>query len=898
MRNRSAATDTCTGRPTDAPPWHALPADEVRARLGTSDTGLTDAEAAARLARFGPNEIREEPPPGLLVLLLRQFRSPLSYILFVALAISLLIGETVDVIVIAFALLLDAAIGLYQERQAETSLRALRQLSAPHSRVVRDGIERDVPSRELVPGDVVLLESGTRVPADLRLTTATSLLVDESLLTGESVPVAKHPDPVPETAPLGDRSSLAFSGTVVVSGRGRGYVVATGVNTELGGIASAMREAEDTATPLQQRVAHLARSLALYTAVTAAATVAIGVAQGQGAVDMLLVAVALAVAAVPEGLPVGLTITLAAGVRRMARRNAIIRHLPAAETLGSTTVIGSDKTGTLTENRMTVRRVWSGGRTVEPGTTHALSSEPEPVRPGNPVYDTLLIGVLTNEAAVYPTGDGYHVTGDPTEAALLIAAHRTGVDPQDQRARYPGVDEVPFEAERRYSASLRRTGDGYLLAVKGAPERILPLCDRMRRGEAVVPLDKAAVQKAVDDMARNGMRVLAMAYRPFDRPPRDTATAVEAGGLIFAGLQGMIDPPRPGVREAIAHCHRSGIRVLMITGDHAVTAAAIARDLGIAGDNARVLTSEDLAEMDADTLRSAVAEVPVYARVTPQDKLRIVTALKERGEVVAVTGDGVNDGPALRAADIGVAMGRSGTDVAREAADMVLADDNFVTIYAAVEEGRTAFDNVRKVTLFLVATNVAEVVAVVAAVAAGWPLPLLAAQILWLNLATEGLQDIALAFEPPERDVLDRKPLPRSEPILLRVLWERVAIAGVLAALGTLLLFRWELDTSGSLTAARSVALTTLVVVEAFQVFNVRSLWRSSFRVDPRSNPFLLFATLGGVALQIIALYLPPTQYLLRLEPISRDAWVRIVLVGVMVLLAVEVHKRVRRVSR
>src|SRR5690606_25017976 len=358
MRNRTAATDTRTGRSASAPPWHALPADEVRARLSTSDTGLTDAEAEARLVRIGPNEIPEEPPPGLLILLLRQFRSPLSYILFAALAISLLIGETVDAIVIAFALLLDATIGLYQERQAETSLRALRQLSAPHSRVIRDGIERDVPSRELVPGDVVLLESGTRVPADLRLTTTTSLLVDESLLTGESVPVTKHPNPVPETAPLGDRSSLAFSGTVVVSGRGRGYVVATGVNTELGAIA---------------------------------------IAQGQEAVDMLLVAVALAVAAVPEGLPVGLTITLAAGVRRMARRNAIIRHLPAAETLGSTTVIGSDKTGTLTENRMTVRRVWSGGKSVKPGTTPTPSPESNSVRPGDPVYDTLLIGALTND---------------------------------------------------------------------------------------------------------------------------------------------------------------------------------------------------------------------------------------------------------------------------------------------------------------------------------------------------------------------------------------------------------------------------------------------------------------------------------------------------------------------
>ncbi|MDI3340663.1 MAG: HAD-IC family P-type ATPase [Sphaerobacter sp.] len=895
MKQRSEVHEEIRPSHAASPRWHALPADEVRRYLSTDDTGLSEAEAARRLARFGPNEIPEKPPPGLFTLFLRQFRSPLIYILLVGVVISLLIREYVDAIVVGAAVLLKALIGLFQERQAESALRALRQLSAPRSRVLREGVERLIPSRELVPGDVVLLESGTRVPADLRLSATTSLLIDESLLTGESTAVAKHPAPTPDNTPLAERTSLAYAGTVVVSGRGRGYVVATGLNTELGAIATQMREAEDTATPLQQRVDHLARSLALVTLVAAVTTFAIGTVRGESAVEMLLVAVALAVAAVPEGLPVGLTITLAAGVRRMAQRNAIVRHLLAAETLGSTTVIGSDKTGTLTQNRMTVRGIWTVDQYITPDAANAPARSGAAVQPATAAYQTLLIGVLANEATIDLTPDGYRFTGDPTEAALLIAAHRLGLDPDALRQQYPSVAEVPFESERRFSASLRRTDEGYLLAVKGAPERLLPRCEGMLRDGAVAPLDIAAVQAALDEMARRGMRVLAMVYRTFAAPPADPASAVEAGGLIFAGLQGMIDPPRPGVREAIAGCHRAGIRVLMITGDHAATAAAIAQDLGIAEPGAPILTSTDLQQLSDDALRQQVRRVQVYARVTPQDKLRVVLALKGLGEVVAVTGDGVNDGPALRAADIGVAMGRSGTDVAREAADMVLADDNFVTIYEAVREGRTAFDNVRKVTLFLVATNAAEVTAVVTAIAIGWPLPLLPAQILWLNLATEGLQDVALAFEPAEGDVLARKPIRRNEPILSRLLWERVVIAGLIAAAGALAMFNWELDRSGSLTSARSVALTTLVVIEAVQVFNVRSLRHSAFRVSPLTNRFLLAATLGGVLLHILALYLPPTQYLLRLEPVSLDAWLRMGLVAAAIVVAMELHKRLRR---
>lgn len=897
MQSRPHTRHTTSETPPPPGPWHALSAEEVRATLGTTEQGLTEAEARDRLAQVGPNAIPEEPPPGLLTVLIRQFRSPLSYILMVAVAISLAIGEQIDAVVIGAALLLDALIGLFQERQAERSVRALRQLSAPHSRVLRDGVERQIASRELVPGDVVLLESGTRVPADLRLFSATSLQADESLLTGESLPVSKQTAPVPATAPLADRANLAYSGTIVVTGRGRGYVIATGLGTELGAIAHEMRQATDTATPLQERVARLAQTLALITVVAAVTTFALGLVRGESATQMLLVAVALAVAAVPEGLPVGLTITLAAGVRRMARRNAIIRYLPAAETLGSTTVIGSDKTGTLTENRMTVQHVWAGGQSMTPPNGGADRANPQttPTPPDGALRQTLLVGLLANEAQLYSTPEGYRYAGDPTEGALLVAAQQCGLDVRALRDAYPSVVDVPFEPERQYSASLRRARDGYLLAVKGAPEQVLRRCDRMLLNGTIAPVEPATVHAAIDAMAQAGMRVIAMAFLPLETPLADPERTIEAGGLIFAGCQGMLDPPRPGVREAIAGCHAAGIRVLMITGDHAVTAAAIAHDLGIADNDSPVLTGVELSTLDDAALHEIVTTVPVYARVTPQDKLRIVTALKDLGEVVAVTGDGVNDAPALRAADIGVAMGRSGTDVAREAADMVLADDNFVSIYAAVEEGRTAFDNVRKVTLFLVATNVAEVLAVVSAIAAGWPLPLLPAQILWMNLVTEGFQDVALAFEPPEGELLKQPPLQRNEPVLSRFLWERVAVAGVIAAVATLALFRWELDHSGSLQSARSVALTTLVAIESLQVFSIRSLRSPAFRVDPRTNPFLLLATAGGVVIHLVALYVPPIQYLLRLEPVSLDAWLRILVVAFVVLLAVEMHKYLRR---
>jgi magnesium-transporting ATPase (P-type) len=881
--------------------WHALSASEVEQRLHTDARGLSAAEAEARLFHFGPNQLEEEPPPSLLVVLLRQFRSPLIYLLLIATVVTVLLEEFIDAAVIGAVLALNALIGFIQERRAEGAVRALMQLIVPHARVVRDGQEWEIDSRDLVPGDVVLLEPGARIPADLRLVSTNALQVDESLLTGESLPVTKDPQPIGEAAPLSDRHGMAFTGTVVTSGRGRGVAVATGAATELGAIAGMIREEEIPDTPLQQRMARFATVIGIAIGISALVAFVSGVALGGTVDEMFLTAVALAVAAIPEGLPVVFTVTLALGVRRMARRNAIIRRLPAVETLGSTTVIGSDKTGTLTENRMTVQQIWTGGQTftVSAGGGNRLLADGEPValddHPG--LHFTLLAGVLTNEAEAYHTHEGLHLTGDPTEAALLVSGMAGGFEPDEAREAFPTVAEIPFEPQRRYSASVRSRRGTHTVFVKGAPERVAEMCTHMidDTDGSTVPVDRDAVHDAARRLAADGLRVLGMAYRELPAPLPDAAEPPEPAELVFAGLQGMMDPPRQGVRDAVATCREAGIRVVMITGDHAITARSIATSLGIGDEDAPVMTGTDLDRLSDDELRGAVMKVDVFARVSPEDKLRIVRALQDLDNVVAVTGDGVNDAPALKSAAIGVAMGRDGTDVAREASDMVLADDNFVSIAAAVEEGRITFDNVRKVTFFLVSTGAATIAAILVSVWARWPLLMLPAQLLWLNLVTNGLQDVALAFEPGEKGALKRPPRAIAEGVLSRLSWQRIAVAGFVMATGTLVLFRWELDRTGSLTQAQTVALTTMVIYMAFHVGNARSENQSVFQISPFSNRFLLIATISAVSIHIAALYLPPTQFVLRVEPIDLDAWIRIVPVATSIIIAMEALKFVYR---
>jgi calcium-translocating P-type ATPase len=872
-------------------PWHTLAPEEVASRFSTGTEGLRDADAAARLAKDGPNRLPEQPPTGALVVLLHQFSSPLIYILVIAAVITLVLGEYIDAAVIGTVLALNALIGYTQERRAESSVRALMQLMSPRARVLRDGSEREIESRELVRGDVVLLESGARVPADLRLFATTALRIDESLLTGESLPVTKSSETLDTPdLPVAERANMAFMATVVASGRGQGYVVATAVDTAVGNIAETMRTEIEADTPLQQRMARFAHLIGLVVATSAVLAFGIGLWVGESVSDMFTVAVALAVASVPEGLPVVFTITLALGVRRMAQRRAIVRRLPAVETLGSTTVIGSDKTGTLTENRMTVREVWSAGQLTT--LTHPPSGEQAPPDPGSPLALTLAAGVLTNEATLREENGELATQGDPTEAALLLSSAALGQDPERTRGEYEVVEELPFEPERQYSASLQHRNGADVLFVKGAPERLLAMCAHVLTGDGERPLDEAPVLEAAHDMASRGLRVLGMAYRT--SPDGRTAALREPRDLVFLGLQGMMDPPRAAVPDAIRGCQQAGIRVVMITGDHAETALAIGRQLGIAGEDAQPLTGRDIERLSDDELRRRVASVTVYARVAPEHKLRVVQALRSSGEVVAVTGDGVNDAPALKAADIGIAMGRSGTDVAREAADMVLADDNFVSIHAAVEEGRVTFDNLRKATFFLVSTGAASIVMILTALGAGWPLPMVAAQLLWLNLVTNGLQDVALAFEPGEPDVLQRPPRARAEGVMSALLWERTVVAGLVMAAGTLVLFGWELSRGATLGYAQTVALTTMVLFQMFHVGNCRSEHRSIFTRSPFSNPFLFLATIAALGIHVGALYFAPTQLVLRVEPLEREAWMRIVGVAASILVAMEVHKLLR----
>lgn len=864
--------------------WHALTEQDILAGLESPDTGLDAREAARRLERYGPNALPEADPPGLPEIFARQFQSPLIYILVAAGAVTAALQEWIDTGIILAVVILNAIIGTIQESGAERAMRALSALLSHKAAVLRGGQPLHIESRLLVPGDRVLLESGVRVPADIRLLSANNLLIDEALLTGESTAASKRTGIASADAPLAEQFNMARAGTIVRSGRAMGVVVATGSDTAVGQIAESMRLEQTPQTPLQQRLGRLAQMIGIAVGLTALLSFAIGTAGGKSGAEMLKVAVALAVSATPEGLPVAFTITLAVGVRRMANRKAIIRHLPAVETLGSTTVIGSDKTGTLTQNEMTVMEVWTVAGTHLPGK--------EPVPPGSPLERTLIAGIVANEASLSREGDEWVPEGDPTETALLVAAEAFGVDHERVRAIYPPVFDVPFEPDLRYSGAVRESAGTHVFFVKGAPERVLEMCTAVEHGSHREPIDRAAIQQVTDAAAARGFRILAMAHgeiAPGAEPPRDPT------GLTYLGFEAMMDPPREGVIEAVRGCQQAGIRVVMITGDHASTALAISRQVGIAAGEGALVVGREIESMTDEELQERMRSATVCARMSPDHKLRVVQALQREGHVVAVTGDGVNDAPALRVADLGIAMEGSGTDVAREAADMVLADDNFVSIYAAVSEGRITFDNIRNVTFFLVSTGAAEIALIITALTLDWEIPLLAAQLLWLNLVTNGLQDVALAFEPGDRAVLRRRPRARSEGILSRLLWERVLLTAAVMGAGTLVLFRWELESGQSVEYARSVALTALVVFEVFHVGNSRSEYVSAFRKSVFSNRFLLVATFAAVSVHLVALYLPATQYILRVEPIGLDSWLRIVLVASSILVAVELHKLVRR---
>ncbi|MCM8745377.1 HAD-IC family P-type ATPase [Thermomicrobium sp. CFH 73360] len=890
------------------PAWHAQTAADVIGALKSSPNGLSIAEVRKRLHQYGPNQIAEVSPSNPLAIVAHQFASPLIVTLALAALVAGLLGEWIDAAVIVAALVINALFGFLQEWRAESAIRSLLRYLAPKARVLRDGLEQIVDSRELVPGDIVLLESGVRVPADLRLLATTALLIDESVLTGESAPVAKRPDPVAADTPVADHTCMAYLGTVVTSGRGRGIVVATGSRTEVGRVAAIAQQEIAPPTPLQQHLARFARTVAVLVLLGIFSIGAFGLLRGDELGTILVFAVGAAVAIVPEDLPVILTIVFAVSVQHMARRNAIVRHLPAVETLGSTTAIGSDKTGTLTENRMTVRFLWAAGqrREIGSGSLKHLTESPavhlsaqasgfealwKTLEPHTLV---LLAGVLANEAQLTPAPElDREGVGDPIDIALLVAARQELADPNRLREQFPLLAMLPFEPERRFAAALCTVGEQPTVFVKGAPERVVEMCTCWLSSTGPAPLAPQEIADAAAELAQAGFRVLGFAAGAVEGS--DESVFAQLSELVFLGLVAFWDPPRPGVKESIAQCHAAGIRVLMITGDHAGTAAALAAELGIAPPGSPVLTGRELAELDEAQLRERVRTVNVYARIEPEQKLRIVRALQALGETIAVTGDGVNDAPALRAADIGVAMGKSGTDVAREAADIVLADDNFVTIVAAVEEGRAAADNLRKATFFLLSTGAATAFLLPLALFLGWPLPLYPAQLLWLNLVTNGVQDIALAVEPKEPDLLRRRPRPRREGVLSMLLWERIALSGLVMALGTLWIFQWTLERFGSLDLARTVALTTMVLYQTFQVGNARSSGRSVFQLHPLSNRFLFLAAAAALLLHILALHTPLLQFVLRVQPIPLELWPRMVVPAASIVVAVELHKMIRR---
>lgn len=889
-------------------PWWGMEVDAVYASLNAPRSGLDAEEAAERLETFGKNRVRAADRAHPLPILLHQFKSPLIYILLAAAVISLAIAHWDDAIVIAAVLVLNAAIGFVQEYRAENAIAALMEMISTQATVLRDGQRIEIDSADVVPGDVVLLESGDVIAADLRLVEAIRLECDEAMLTGESVPVGKVAEAIDRegAVPVSEQGNMAFAGSAVTSGRGRGIVVATGTRSQIGTIAEEIHEIERLETPLQRRMARLGMWLGAAIVGLSIVTFATGLARGEPLSQMFLTAVAIAVAAIPEGLPVVMTIALAVGVRRMARRHAIVRRLPAVETLGSCTVIVTDKTGTLTENQMTVRVLDVGGRSLQvtgkgfdPSGRIEADGEPVVLEEDSPLRLALLAGALCNESDLHrrpgPQG-GYVGRGDPTEVALLVAAAKAGLDREALLARYRQIDQVPFEPARKFAATIHlEAGERKpVVFVKGAPERVMQMCERVCSGSCNVPLDREDIIRRTNGLAAQGLRVLAMAVGWGD----DAAASVRTEspmGLCFLGLVGMLDPPREGAAEAVRACRDAGIEVKMVTGDHATTATALATMVGLAAADAPVISGPELTRLSDDALRKALRASTVFARVSPSDKHRIVRLLREEGHVVAVTGDGVNDAPALKAADVGVAMGKIGTDVAKEASEIVLTDDHFATIAAAVEEGRVAFSNIRKASVFLVSSGFAELLSILGSVVLGLRLPFLPAQILWLNVVTNGVQDVSLAMEPGESDEFSRRPRSPREGILTPLLVERMAVAGLVMATGTVSVFLFEGGSSdATLGYAQVAALTTMVVFQVFHVGNCRSQRRSAFTLNPFSNRFLFFGVGGSLLLHVGAMYFEPTQRLLRLQPLELETWVRIVVVALSIVVAVELHKLVR----
>ncbi len=881
--------------------WHEFPPDDVFERVGSCAAGLSSAQAADALARYGPNELTASRRVSAWALLLSQFRNVLILLLLVATAASALLGHGTEAIAITVIVLFAVLLGFVQEFRAERALEALGEMAAPQARVLRDGDDRIVPARDLVRGDVILLQAGDRVPADARLFEAVNLRAEEAALTGESVGSEKSTEPVPGGAgvPVGDRTCIVHAGTNISYGRGRAVVVETGMGTEFGRIARMLETVATAKTPLQKNLDRVGAILARAALLIVAVIVAVGVLRGQPPIEMLIFGIALAVAAVPEALPAVVTISLALGVRRMVRRNALVRRLPAVETLGSTTVICSDKTGTLTRDEMTVRRLRVAGVDVDvSGAGYAPEGEfsvaGSQALPREALDELLLGAALCCDATIARDDEGrWRAKGDPTEAALVVAAAKAGLDKAEIECRFPRVGEIPFSSDTKRMTTMHRDAEGVRCCSKGAPEVLLQACSHERSADGLAPLDERRrdeILQAARNMATGALRVLAIAAK------RGADGADAESGMTLLGLVGMMDPPRPEARDAIATCGRAGIHVVMITGDHPVTAKAVAADLGIPAAD-RVVTGVELDAMGDEELAGIVERTGVFARVSPAHKLRLVTALQARGHVAAMTGDGVNDAPALKKADVGIAMGIAGTDVSKEAAAVTLLDDNFASIVAAVEEGRAIFANIKKYLSYLLSSNIGEIGLIAGASALGWPLPLTAVQILYVNLATDGLPALALSVDPHDRQLMERPPRERSSGVFTRPVVALVMAGGAWSTLTNLAVFGWALGSGRGIDEAITMTFVSLVLIQFLKAYSFRSEDRPVLE-SPFANRWLNLAVLWEAVLLVVIVYTPLLQEPFETFPLTAMDWAIVFVAAATIVPFLEVVKAiVRRVE-
>ncbi|MGB8002591.1 MAG: calcium-translocating P-type ATPase, SERCA-type [Anaerobacillus sp.] len=893
--------------------WYNMTKQEVEEELETSEGGINSDEAVRRRKAFGPNKLDEAESPSIILMFLAQFKDFMVVVLLAATLISGILGEYLDAIAIILIILVNGVLGFVQERKAEKSLQALKQLSSPKMKVLRDSQWMTIPAQEAVIGDVIRIESGDRIGADVRILSCQDLLIEESALTGESLPVNKHPEPIADNQPgPGDQHNMGFMGTLVTKGKGTGIITATGMKTEMGKIAHLIQTADTMETPLQHRLEQLGKILIAAALMLTALVVVLGIIQGRDVYSMFLAGVSLAVAAIPEGLPAIVTIALAIGMQKMSKRKAIVRKLPSVETLGCATVICSDKTGTLTQNKMMVTKLWAGGDTWDvtgsgyspygdffKGNTRVYSDDERSLK------QLLTFGLLCSNATIHEKNGEYVLDGDPTEGALVAAAMKAGLTEEVREEEFKIIQEFPFDSNRKMMSMIVEDtlGKRYVIA-KGAPDIVLKQCESLLWNEKKASLRKSYERQIQDQLNAFGelaLRTIAVAFKPIQNEEKMLHSVQAESRLTFVGLEGMIDPPREEVKQAVEDCKTAGIKTIMITGDHVTTATAIARNLGILPDQGKVMEGSKLSSLTVDELESQVEDIYVFARVSPEHKLKIVKALQNRGHIVAMTGDGVNDAPAIKASNIGISMGLSGTDVAKESSSLVLSDDNFATIRAAVEEGRNIYENIRKFIRYLLASNVGEILVMLFAILLMLPLPLVPIQILWVNLVTDGLPAMALGLDPAEGDVMRRDPRKPKEGVFARGLGWKIISRGIMIGVCTLAAFMICFgENPDNLVKAQTVAFSTLVLAQLIHVFDCRSE-RSVFHRNPFENKALVLAVLSSVGLLLAVIYYEPLQPIFHTTYLTMREWMLILVfssIPTFLLAGTALFKKKHRLSR